>query len=278
MTNQRKLINFGRRLYERYPSLYPFLFFFKKVFFSKPKFDGWGMRTERELPWIDEFDGKIFRETSVQIKKQFEFNKKITGIDSKNIDTLLWRHWVVTTAIRYTIKFSQTNEYNFIECGVGEGITAYFSLKEISQNQKITKFSMHLYDAWDTIKQEQLLESEKELFHSYKALNIEQTKKNLSEFSNYTVYHQGYIPESFDILPKPPNSICYLHIDLNAVKPTLACLEFFFPRLVKGGVILFDDYGSITYNDTKLGVDKFFFDKAGILIKMPTGQAYYIHR
>jgi len=278
MTNQRKLLNFGTRLFERYPSLYPFLVFFKKVFLSKPKFEGSGMKTQHELPWIDEFDGKIFREASVQIKKQFKFNKKIAGIGSNNVDTLLWRLWVVTTAVRYAIKFSQTNEYNFVECGVGEGFTAYFSLKEITQNQKTTKFSMHLYDAWDTMKQEQLLESEKGGVHSYKALNVEQTKKNLSEFSNYIVCHQGYIPESFDTFPKPPNSICYLHIDLNAVKPTLASLEFFFPRLVKGGVILFDDYGWIKYNDTKQAVDKFFFDKDGILIKMPTGQAFYIHR
>jgi hypothetical protein len=106
-------------------------------------------------------------------------------------------------------------------------------------------------------------------------LSIEKTRRNLAEFNEYVIYHQGYIPESLRTPLDSPNSIVYLLVDLNSVKPTIATLEFFLPRLVKGGVILFDDYGWAGYEDTKRAVDTFFKNKPGILMKLPTGQAIY---
>ena len=49
-----------------------------------------------------------------------------------------------------------------------------------------------------------------------------------------------------DYFQKPPESIIYLHIDLNSSELTLAALDFFFPKLVHGGIIIFDDYGWIS--------------------------------
>ena len=78
--------------------------------------------------------------------------------------------------------------------------------------------------------------------------------------------------------PESPISIMYLHIDLNSSGPTLDALEFFFPKLVPGGIIIFDDYAHSGYEDTKIVVDEFFKYKSGLLQKLPTGQAiYYKH-
>lgn len=59
--------------------------------------------------------------------------------------------------------------------------------------------------------------------------------------------------------------------------PTKAVLEFFFPKLIKGGIILFDDYGWEGYEDTKQIIDEFFSKKSRIVLKLPTGQAIYFH-
>ncbi len=273
---KNKFGHFGHVLYQKCPFLRPYLRLLKETLFLKARFSGLGMVTEHELPWVDEFNGEIFRKASEDIKKKFQF--KSGNQDITNIDELLWRHWNVSTATRYAINFSNPIEYNFVECGVGDGVTALFTLREISGQQKIGKFRMHLYDAWNIMRKEQLLESELADVHDYGDLDINTTRKNLSEFENYLVFHQGYIPESFKTSPEAPNSILYLHIDLNSAKATLNSLEFFFPRLVSGGVILFDDYGWIGFNDTKKIVDEFFHNKAGILMKLPTGQAMYLHR
>jgi len=276
--SKRKLIRYGKDISKKHPRLRPVLVRIKKTFAPViPRFSGWGMQTEHELPWVDEYDGSIFRKASIDIKKQFQFKKDVGIIfDSKQLDELQWRHWNVSYAVRHAIKFAKTEEYNFVECGVAEAMSTFFAMREITGISEIAgKFSMHLYDAWAAMKKENLLESEKIDEGRYQKLDINITKKNLEEFNEYIIYHQGYIPESFYSTSEAPHSIVYLHIDLNSAKPTLSSLEFFYSRLVNGGIILFDDYGWLGYEDTKKIIDKFFSDKPGIILKLPTGQAFY---
>ena len=166
------------------------------------------------------------------------------------------------------------------ECGVGQGFSTFFAMREASSIPKIgSNFSMHLYDSWKAMRKQDIPEGLPEYWSSsYGKLEIEITKQNLGEFNHNTVYHNGYIPESFFVDPKSPDSIVYLHIDLNAHKPTLDALKFFYPRAVDGAVIIFDDYGHAGFEDTKKVVDEFFSDKNGLLQKLPTGQAIYYNK
>ena len=266
---------FATKIYRRYHKLQPYLGFIYNKFLLKPTFSGWGMTTHAQLPWIDEYQGEIFRKANQDVKDDFQYNKTLK-IYLKDNDEALWRHWNVSYAVRHSIEFANTNEYNFAECGVADGMSAFFALREITNKQKeIKNFFMHLYDSWGAMKEEDLLESELSSAGKYAGLDINITKQNLSEFKDNTIYHQGYIPDSLTNPPDSPNSIVYLHIDLNSANATMDALKFFFPRIVRGGVILFDDYGSLGHPDTKKVVDKFFSDKPGILMKNPTGQAIY---
>ena len=278
MKENKNLIKFGQEIYSKHPALRPFLTFIKKNFFNKPKFSGWGMTSIHEPPWLNDDEGKKFLEINNYIKNNFTFNKKIQGTTKDIMDDLLWRHWIVSYAVKHAIKFAKTENYNLVECGVEWGYTSFFALKTLTNNdKKINSFSMHLYDAWQDMREEELLESEYWHVNLYKNLDIESTKKNLIEFKENLIFHQGYIPDSLMKKPDPPDTIFYLHIDLNSAKPTEHALEFFYPRLVVGGVILFDDYGWDAYEDTKNTIENFFEDKPGLLMKIPTGQAIYFH-
>ena len=278
MKDNENLIKFGQEIYSKHPALRPFLTFIKKNFFNKPKFSGWGMTSIHEPPWLNDAEGKKFLEIHNYIKNNFVFNKKIQGTTKDIMDDLLWRHWIVSYAVKHATKFAKTENYNLVECGVEWGYTAFFALKTLTNNdKKMNSFSMHLYDAWQDMREEELLESEYWHVNLYKNLDIESTKKNLIEFKENLIFHQGYIPDSLMKKPDPPDTIFYLHIDLNSSKPTESALEFFYPRLVVGGVILFDDYGWDAYEDTKNTIENFFKDKPGLLMKIPTGQAIYFH-
>jgi O-methyltransferase len=278
MKDNQNLIKFGHEIYSKHPALRPFLTFIKKNFFTKTKFSGWGMTSIHEPPWLNDDEGKKFLEIHNYVKNNFAFNKKIQGTTKDVMDDLLWRHWIVSYAVKHATKFAKTENYNLVECGVEWGYTAFFALKTLTNNdKKINSFSMHLYDAWQDMREEELLESEYWHVNLYKNLDIESTKKNLIEFKENLIFHQGYIPDSLTKKPVPPNTIFYLHIDLNSAKPTEHALEFFYPRLVVGGVILFDDYGWDAYQDTKNTIEDFFKDKPGLLMKIPTGQAIYFH-
>lgn len=274
---REKIVEVLKPYYYKFPALRPFMAFFHRRFFVSTKFSGFGMKTIHELPWNDEYDWEVFRKSIIDVRN-FEFSKDAAQIDRNNVDELRWRHWIISYAVRHAIRFAEAKEYNFVECGVGDGGSAFFALREIGNQKKIvSNFSMHLYDSWMAMRENELLESELTHVGRYAQLNIDKTKRNLSEFKDNVIYHQGYVPESFSSLPEAPKSIVYLHIDLNSAKPTIATLDFFLPRLAKGGVILFDDYGWSGYTDTKKAVDKYFHDKQGVLLKFPTAQAIYYH-
>jgi hypothetical protein len=58
--------------------------------------------------------------------------------------------------------------------------------------------------------------------------------------------------------------------------PTFEALKFFFPKLESKGVILLDDYGHETYEDTRLIVEKFFENKNVLFFQLMTGQVIII--
>ena len=260
--------------------------FFPKFFGKfgwKNIFKGWGMTTHAELPWEGGIGNEFFLEANTDIRINFEFSDDFKLSDNRGIigdkmDDLLWRHWIISYAIRHAIEFTQKINLELVECGVGDGMSAFFVLKELKGRlnlRRINNFCMHLYDSWMPMRASELLPTEKNHIGSYKNINLDRVKGNLSEFAYNVVYHQGYIPESLILPPPAPESISYLHIDINSAMPTKAALELFFPRVLRGGVILFDDYGWKSYRETKKVVDKFFVDKPGVFMPLPTGQAIY---
>ena len=274
---KKNIERIGLHFYLSHPKIRKFMEIIRDTFFPiKPRFSGLAIKTTNDPPWVDEPYDNLFNQTSKDIKN-FQFQSiHSTGVDSHNVDRLLWRHWIVSYSTRHAIQFSNSHEFNFVECGVGDGLSAFYTLREISKNPKtLNNSKLHLFDSWGPMKKTDLIESEFDSVDRYSELELNVTKNNLKEYENQIVYHKGYIPEVFHQLPKPPDSIVYMHIDLNSTKPTIASLEFFFPKLIPGGVILFDDYGWNNHKDTKHAVDDFFKDKPGILMQLPTSQAIY---
>jgi len=235
-------------------------------------FSGWGMRTTHDVPW-NSIGNECFLQANSYVKKHFEFSGD-DGVKLSDIDRLLWRHWIVSYCVRHAIKFTEKHA-DMVECGVCDGLTAFFALNELQHNPSIRYVQMHLYDAWSPMLKEHLLEDEAPLIGKYPNISVARVKKNLNKFLNRIIFHPGHIPESLHVKPSSPKKISYLSIDLNSAKATVAVLEYFFPKLVKGGIILFDDYGWLDFHSTKEAVDKFFANKQGILMPLPTGQAIY---
>ena len=228
MKDNENLIKFGQEIYSKHPALRPFLTFIKKNFFNKPKFSGWGMTSIHEPPWLNDAEGKKFLEIHNYIKNNFVFNKKIQGTTKDIMDDLLWRHWIVSYAVKHATKFAKTENYNLVECGVEWGYTAFFALKTLTNNdKKMNSFSMHLYDAWQDMREEELLESEYWHVNLYKNLDIESTKKNLIEFKENLIFHQGFIPNSLTKKPNPPEEIFYRIFSIFICIPTIIVKKYY---------------------------------------------------
>lgn len=83
--------------------------------------------------------------------------------------------------------------------------------------------------------------------------------------------HEGWIPAVFAELPD--TGWAYVHVDVDLYAPTLASLEYFFPRLVPRGVLICDDYGAPTFPGARRAWDA-YCDRQGLpFVVLPTGQA-----
>ncbi len=73
----------------------------------------------------------------------------------------------------------------------------------------------------------------------FKDVSYEKVHKYFSDFNNTKVL-KGYVPEILDSFQDKNYSFVYYDCDL--YEPAVASLNYFFPRLPKGGIFLIDDY------------------------------------
>lgn len=66
----------------------------------------------------------------------------------------------------------------------------------------------------------------------------------------------GYVPESLSIVAN--QKFRYVKIDVDQYWPTRGACEFFKPRMVKGGIIEFDDYNMSTCDGATKAIDETF--------------------
>ena len=80
---------------------------------------------------------------------------------------------------------------------------------------------------------------------------------------------QGDILETLEpyVVQHPELRIALLHVDTDVYRPAKKTLEVFFDRVVPGGVIVFDDYGTV--EGETLAIDEFLAGKGYVLRKFP---------
>jgi O-methyltransferase len=105
------------------------------------------------------------------------------------------------------------------------------------------------------------------------ACSLDSVQEYLRNYANLHFY-PGLFPET--ATPVADRKFCFVHIDVDLYTSTLACLEFFYPRLVPGGILLSHDYSLLT--GVKAAFTEFLADKAEAVVELPTTQAMIIKR
>jgi len=84
------------------------------------------------------------------------------------------------------------------------------------------------------------------------------------------------VPETLDTVSI--DKVSYLPLDMNVTEPELAALTYFWPKLVRGAVVLIDDYGWITCEQQKAAIDAFARKIGTPVLFLPTGQGIIVKR
>ena len=276
----------------KYPRLYKLLKGLKSIIkefvkpgsaMGTPSFEGWyGMTLMTVPPWenvfLDSADlASIFQNIDTELIKRVKNNDfRLTQFEQykfynieKTLAELKWRHFIVFWTVYYSILSTKSNSHSLVEAGVADGLTIFYAInavKSIGVNYKA-----FLYDAWEGVEINNPSTFGKSI--QFEFLNIDVTKKNLIDYKNNILYKKGYIPATLTGEDEP-SSISWLSIDLNSMQPSIDFLDYYWDRILAGGVVLFDDYAQPAYIDTKNVIDRWVIEnKNAIILQLPTSQA-----
>ena len=156
---------------------------------------------------------------------------------------------------------------NFAECGVYKGGTALL-LSKI----KPANVVLHLFDTFEGMP---TTNPEKD-FHEagdFKETTYDAVNNLLNGFENISI-HKGFFPQT--AVGLEDELFSFVHCDMDIYQSVLDCCTFFYPKLSKGGVLLFDDYGSASCPGALEAVSEFCKSQGIYEIYLPTGQAVII--
>ena len=75
---------------------------------------------------------------------------------------------------------------------------------------------------------------------------------------NNIIFKKGFFPDSFNGFNE---KISFLHLDVDLYNSYKNCLDFFYPLLVNGGIITFDEYDNTKWTGAKVAIDEFLKKK-----------------
>lgn len=165
------------------------------------------------------------------------------------------------------------------ECGVFNGASAIVACRAAcTRIPSYTGAGLHLIDSFEGLAEPM----EADRFEGQRPVDapsygkgayrapIEDARNALAAFPG-VVFHKGWIPAVFGELPT--GKWAFVHLDVDHYAPTYASLEYFYPKLAPGGVVICDDYGSPTFPGAQRAWHAYCDEHAVPYIVHDTGQA-----
>lgn len=205
--------------------------------------------------------------------ESYELGKNTDGGTLLKDYDIQWRIHVLCWAAKHAMHL----EGDFVDCGVNTGIFARavinYSNFELSNKKYFLLDTFNgldkKYSSENELKRNSLLGYEKE----NSDLLFDQVTDTFKDFNVKII--RGSVPETLQYVDS--HKISYLSIDMNCVAPEVAALEFFWDRMVSGGIIVLDDYGYANmHNEQKEAQDKFAISKGVQILSLPTCQGIII--
>lgn len=151
-----------------------------------------------------------------------------------------------------------------VECGSFRGLSSYVFCNYIRlANPDFTGAGYHIFDSFQGLSRpspEDFIANQEYGAVGHPCLpagafhgSLETVKTTLREYPQIE-YHVGWIPQSFAGLTE--GKYKFVHLDLDLYDPIKGAVEYFYPRMVKGGVIVIDEYGFPRWPGAQKAVDE----------------------
>jgi O-methyltransferase len=108
------------------------------------------------------------------------------------------------------------------------------------------------------------------------SMPLEVARRNLAGLAHVSLL-PGWIPSRFAEVAH--RRFCFVHLDVDLYQPTLDSLDFFYERVVPGGILLCDDYGSSACPGAKRACDEFAASRPERRwVHLTSGQGFLVKR
>ncbi|MDE2006336.1 MAG: class I SAM-dependent methyltransferase [Rhodospirillales bacterium] len=227
-------------------------------------YTGCGLRVFGKSPTF--LDRPAFRRAAALARACM--GRKASGIDDNR--------WILHTVLWAAAQAARLPG-DFVECGVDTGMFSAAICEYLDFNTQDRDF--WLFDTFAGIPEAQMTAAEQAGIggwhnrHSYEEC-FTVAQANFAPWPRCRLV-RGEVPATLAQFP-PDRRIAYLSIDMNIVAPEIAALEFFWDRLVPGGIVLLDDYGWATHRAQQAAMDDFAAARAVEILCLPTGQGLLI--
>ncbi|OGV90885.1 hypothetical protein A3A66_00740 [Microgenomates group bacterium RIFCSPLOWO2_01_FULL_46_13] len=191
------------------------------------------------------------------------------GVEANESD-LNWR-WRVKVGL-WAAKHAVMLSGDFVECGVNKGFLSSAIMEYLDWNKQKKRF--YLFDTFSGLDESLVSKEERRSGRVEQARVMyrecyQEVLKNFKEFKRVKIV-RGSVPTSLKAVNI--ERVSFLSLDMNNAKPELGAIRFFWPKLVRGAVVLLDDYAYTGYEPQKKSMDKFVRDKQIEVLPLPTGQ------
>lgn len=172
------------------------------------------------------------------------------------------RCWVLYSAVRQALNASG----ELWECRVYRGGTALM-LRRLRDSHAVGRM-LRLFDSFQGMPETDALRDVHKA-GDFADTSLEAVRSLVGDEG--VEFHAGFIPASFVGLAC--GEVAFAHVDLDLHDAILESCKFIYPRLTKGAVMVFDDYGFPSCPGARIAVDGFFRDKPEFPMVLPTAQA-----
>lgn len=169
--------------------------------------------------------------------------------------------WTIWQGVRQAINL----EGDLMEAGVFQGGTARLIRQALGSRTDKTLFLFDSFEGMKTVSAE-----DRHRTRDFADTSLEAVRAVVGD-EPFVDYRKGWVPDSFAGLED--RRFCFAHIDLDLYQGVKDAISFVYPRMPRGAVIVFDDYGFASCPGARKAVDEFFVDKPEQPLALSTSQA-----
>ncbi len=130
--------------------------------------------------------------------------------------------------------------------------------------------TLHLFDTFAGLPAPDALEHAR-MRQGHYAASLPSVRAYLADRENISFY-AGLFPGTAQ--PVAGSQFSFVHLDVDLKSSTLGCLEFFYDRMLPGGIILTHDYSYL--DGVRAAFDEFLADRPERAIELPSSQAMLV--